>query len=80
MPSCMRAPPEEVKMMTGSLFSAPTSMARMIFSPTTEPMLPPMKRKSMTARTTSCPLTLQSPVTTASLLPVLRAAASTFCS
>ncbi len=54
----MRAPPEAVKTITGSFFSAPTSMARMIFSPTTEPMLPPMNRKSMTARTTSCAVDL----------------------
>ncbi len=55
-------------------------MARMIFSPTTEPMLPPMKRKSMTASTTSWPSTLHSPVTTASFTPVFRAAAASFSS
>jgi hypothetical protein len=62
--------------MTGTFFSAPTSIARMIFSPTTDPMLPPMNRKSITASTTSWPSILHSPVTTASLIPVFCSAAA----
>ena len=43
-PSIIRAPPEHETMMTGARRSMARSMARVIFSPTTTPMLPPMKR------------------------------------
>ena len=52
MPSCMRAPPEADTMMTGTCLSIASSMARVSFSPTTEPMLPPMKPNSKTQSTT----------------------------
>jgi len=51
------------------------STARAIFSPTTEPMLPPMKLKSMTTSWTGRPPILASPEMTASLRPVFLAAA-----
>src|SRR2546426_312445 len=41
MPSCMRAPPEAERMMTGRSLSMASSIARVSFSPTTQPMLPP---------------------------------------
>ena len=40
-PSIMRAPPEQETMTSGSFFSMQRSMARVTFSPTTAPMLPP---------------------------------------
>ena len=48
IPSCMRAPPEAVTTTRGtaSSMAAPTSWQKR--SPTTEPMEPPRKRKSMT--------------------------------
>ena len=48
-------------MITGACFSRPRSMARVIFSPTTEPMLPPMKPKSKTPMTTGSPSISPSP-------------------
>ncbi len=47
MPSCMRAPPAAVKPMTGRRCSVAYSNRRVIFSPTTVPMLPIMKCGSM---------------------------------
>ena len=46
-PSCIRAPPEAEMMMMGVFSAAERSMARVIFSPTTQPMLPPMNLISM---------------------------------
>ena len=54
-PSIMRAPPEHETMMTGWRRSSAISMARVIFSPTTTPMLPPMNVYSIAATTTSRP-------------------------
>ena len=48
----MRAPPEHVTMSSGVRFRAASSMARVIFSPTTEAMLPPMNANSNTQSTT----------------------------
>ena len=48
-PSIMRAPPEQETMMTGLREESPRSIARVIFSPTTTPMLPPMKAYSIAA-------------------------------
>jgi len=69
-PSCMRAPPEHDTMMSGVCCCSARSAARVIFSPTTEPLLPPMKPYSMTANTTAMPPTVPSAVITASLSPV----------
>ena len=38
MPSCIRAPPEALKMITGLPSFVANSMARVIFSPTTDPI------------------------------------------
>ena len=48
----MRAPPEAETTISGHLRSTARSAARVIFSPTTEPIEPPMKRYSMAASTT----------------------------
>src|SRR3989449_6467328 len=45
-PSCMRAPPEAETMIKGTRFSTERRVRRAIFSPTTEPIDPPMKLKS----------------------------------
>ena len=42
MPSCMRAPPEAENTTAGILCSRARSNTRVTFSPTTEPMDPPM--------------------------------------
>ncbi|MNW56409.1 hypothetical protein D3C74_341210 [compost metagenome] len=70
--SCIRAPPDVEKMIIGKRFSVACSMARVIFSPTTEPMLPVKKSKLMTATTTGRPSMVPSPVITASFRPDFR--------
>jgi hypothetical protein len=50
-------------------------MARVIFSPTAEPMLPAMKANSRIARLTGWPPTVAVPVSTASSIPLLFLAA-----
>ena len=69
-PSIMRAPPEHETMITGSCRSIAVSMTRVIFSPTTTPMLPPMNEYSIAATTVSMPLILPVAVMTASFMPV----------
>ena len=69
--SCMRAPPEEETISSGSFSSTAASMVRVIFSPTTEPIEPPMNSGSMTASMIGRPLMKPLPQTTASRLPVL---------
>ena len=69
-PSIMRAPPEHEMMMTGWRRSSAISMARVIFSPTTTPMLPPMNVYSIAATTTSRPSSCPVATITASLRPV----------
>ncbi len=71
-PSCIRAPPDAVTMSSGSPRSRASSAVRVTSSPTAEPRLPPMNRKSMTASATWWPPMLPSPQTTASSSPVLR--------
>ena len=51
-PSCILAPPEEEITIRPHFSSTAFSAARVIFSPTTDPMLPPMKKKSKTDNTT----------------------------
>ena len=63
-------------MMTGSLPSIARSMARVIFSPTTTPMLPPMKPYSIAATTASMPSIRPVAVITASFRPVAAMLAS----
>jgi hypothetical protein len=72
----MRAPPLDTMQMNGMRRSAAISRAEATFSPTTLPMLPPMKLKSNTASTQSRPLMRAVPVTTASFRPVSRRARS----
>ena len=62
-PSCILAPPEVVKETKGIFSSDAVSAARVTFSPTTLPMLPPMKSKSMTEIITSIPAIFDLPVT-----------------
>ena len=54
----------------GSRFSSERSMARVIFSPTTAPMLPPIKRNSMAQAINGFSLMRPSPVSKASESPV----------
>ncbi len=54
-PSIIRAPPEQDTTITGRRASSARSMARVIFSPTTTPMLPPMKPYSIAATSASMP-------------------------
>ena len=61
-PSCIRAPPEVETMTSGSFFSCERRASRAIFSPTTEPMDPPMKAKFMTPRLKGSPSILAVPV------------------
>jgi hypothetical protein len=68
-PSCIRAPPEVETMTSGIFFSTDRRASRAIFSPTTEPIDPPMKAKFMTARLNSSPSILAVPVYTASASP-----------
>jgi hypothetical protein len=48
----MRAPPDDEMMMSGHFFSSERWPRRAIFSPTTEPIDPPMNAKSMMPRFT----------------------------
>ena len=66
----MRAPPLVEMMMSGSVFSVARSISRVSFSPTTEPMEPPRKLKSITPNAARCSPILQIPVITASFRPV----------
>ena len=51
----MRAPPEHDTMIIGRRVASARSMPRVIFSPTTTPMLPPMKPYSIAATIASYP-------------------------
>jgi hypothetical protein len=77
IPSCIRAPPEAETMSRGMRFWMASSMARVIFSPTTDAMLPPRNANSKTARATGWPPIRPTPVSTASSRPVLPRAALT---
>ena len=71
MPSCIRAPPPEPETITsGSFCRVASSMARVSFSPTTEPMLPMMKPLSVRPKTMRMPLMNPWPTTAASFRPV----------
>ena len=73
----MRAPPDADTMMTGRCLATASSIARVSFSPTAEPMLPPRYANSKAATTTEKPPTRPTPVTTASVVPVFSRAART---
>ena len=70
MPSCMRAPPEAQKRMSGRPRRTAFSAARTMRSPVPLPRLPPKKAKSITPRTTGCPSISAVPVRMASSRPV----------
>ena len=70
VPSCIRAPPEEETMISGMRSARAASPARATFSPTTEPIDPPMNPKSMTHIDTGLPPIVARPQTAASRRPV----------
>ena len=71
IPSCIRAPPPEPETITsGRRWRVASSMARVSFSPTTEPMLPMMKLLSVTPKTMRMPRMNPWPTIAASLSPV----------
>ncbi len=73
----MRAPPEADTMISGIRSSSARRPTRTIFSPTTEPIEPPMNLKSITARAMGSPSRVPVPVRTASSRPAFfRLAAS----
>src|SRR6266536_322388 len=76
IPSCIRAPPEAVTETRGRLCSAAASHARVNFSPTTRPIEPPMKAKSITASWKGAPSSVAWPVTIASPRPVATSASA----
>ena len=79
MPSCILAPPEQAKRITGSFSSVARSTALVIFSPTLWPMLLIKNLASQTPTTVFCPWIVHDPVTMASLsCDFSRAAASFF--
>jgi hypothetical protein len=66
----MRAPPDAVTETSGTPRSAAPSHARESFSPTTLPIEPPMKAKSITASWHGPPSIAAWPITIASPRPV----------
>ena len=74
--SCIRAPPEQLTMTRGRSRSVAISMVRAKTSPTTEPIEPIMKVRSMQARATWRPLTKPTPAMIASFSPVRICSAS----
>ena len=69
-PSCMRAPPEAVKMITGRCSAVARSNRRVTFSPTTLPMDPMKKVDSMMPMAHFKPAMEPWPVRTPSSRPV----------
>ena len=76
IPSCIRAPPEAETETSGTPASAALSHARTNFSPTTLPIDPPMKAKSMTAIRQGCSSIAACPMIIASPSPVLTSASA----
>ncbi len=72
----MRAPPELVTLTSGMPCSAAESHARENFSPTTLPIEPPMKAKSITASIAWRPSIAPRPMTIASARPVFISASA----
>ena len=67
----MRAPPDAATVMAGAFRRPASSMRRVIFSPTTEPIEPAMKRESSTPSRTGWPSIVPVPTTAASRIFVL---------
>ena len=80
IPSCILAPPEQQKINTGKFNAVALSMAHVIFSPTTCPILAIIKRESHIPSTISSPNTLHLPTVTASFNPVFSLAAASLSS
>ena len=76
MPSCMRAPPDAATETSGTPRVIAPSHARENFSPTTLPIEPPMKAKSITASSHACASIEAWPITIASPRPVLSSASA----
>ena len=70
MPSSMRAPPDAVKMMHGSWRLRASSSSSVMRSPTTVPIVPPRKWKSITPSAISNPSIEPKPQTTPSESPL----------
>ena len=70
----MRAPPEAATETSGIPRSAATSLARVKTSPTTLPIEPPMKAKSMLQSTHGMPSIVAAPAIIASPRPVATSA------
>ena len=68
IPSCILAPPDTQNIISGNLFSIAVSIALVIFSPTTQPILPIKKFPSIIAITACSPLIFPIPVLTASFI------------
>ena len=68
--SCIRAPPEAEKQISGQLSSSACSTARTKRAPTTDPMEPPIKANSNAAATTGIPYRVPFITTSASFSPV----------
>ena len=71
----MRAPPEVETRISGLRSESARSAARAIFSPTTEPMEPAMKKNSMAPMITGIPSIDPEPITIASEVPTCSSAA-----
>ena len=76
MPSCMRAPPEALTVISGARRLTERSAARAIFSPTTLPMLAPMNAKSSATTSTGRASIVAEPAMAASRSPVFEAAST----
>ena len=74
MPSCMRAPPEAETTIERRRSASARSAARVSFSPTTEPIEPPMKTNSIAPIRTGIPSIVPDPMTIASEVPTCSSA------
>ena len=70
-PSLILDPPPETTTTIGNFFFVAFSMAKDIFCPTAHPIEPPMKPKSNTIIMHCIPSIEHTPVSTASVIPVL---------
>ena len=75
----MRAPPEHETTTSAELLSIERSMARVIFSPTTDPIEPPIKLYSMAESMTGKPSIVPSTLITASRTPTFFGSDSRLC-
>jgi hypothetical protein len=76
VPSIIRAPPEQLTTTSGIRRESASSAPSVIFSPTTTPMLPPMKLYSIAAMTSGRLSIVPVPTMMASFRPVERIAAA----